>query len=401
MKLEISVEGQEPLIHKIKSQKILIGSGSDCDIVLQADGISRKHAAIHSEDDKFFIIDQGSTNGSFINEERLTPGSKSLFTTFFPVKLGFHVTVTLMDDDDADAGSGFSFAESLKNPEPSIKNTSSAPASRLKASAAGTNKTSTKTLELSTSKSKKAPVGKRPVKAVKSEDEKKMGSTKLLAFLLIAGSVAYFFWDKKQTEQALISSLPPKVEDEIKKVETQLVQQSYLGPEPKGTEAGANAVNIMKCSFPIEKKACEAMQLPHKEFSITGMVMTANAYVFVLPDLLKDGRVFDTFREELGWSWEYRPLLNQVLDSRVLAGLYLIRSRTSWGEIAEEDKREWIYVLFVNQQGARSGDFLFAKAAPVLEALSASELSVNIQSSASIGISPIDNIGGFFRRTPE
>lgn len=400
MKLEISVEGQEPLIHKIKSQKTLIGSGADCDVVLQADGISRKHAVIHMEGDKYFVIDQGSTNGSFINEERLTPGSKALFTTFFPVKLGFHVTITLMDDDDAEAGGGFSFADSLKKPEPSIKNSSSAPVSRAKAAAGGT-KTSTKNLELA-GKPKKGPAGKRPAKASKSEDEKKMGTTKLMAFLLIAGSVGYFYWDKKQTEQSLIAAQPPKIEEVTKKVEVQLTQQSYISPAPKGFEAASNAANIMKCSFPMEKKACEGMRLPHKEFPITGMVMTANAYVFVLPALKQTGKTFETFREELGWRWDYRVYFDQRQDNRDVAALYLIRAGGAlWKEIAEDDKRDWVYVIFVNQQGSRVEEMLYTKTSIVQELLTSPELDVFKQNAANAGMVPLEHVSGLFRRSPE
>jgi pSer/pThr/pTyr-binding forkhead associated (FHA) protein len=401
MKLEISVEGQEPLIHKIKSQKTLIGSGSDCDVVLQAEGISRKHAVIHSDDDKYYVIDQGSTNGSFINEERLTPGSKTLFTTFFPVKLGFHVTVTLMDDDEAEAGGGFSFADSLKKPEPSIKNTSSEGASRVKATV-GAGKGSPKNLDVAPGKAKKGPPGKRADKAANTEDEKKMLTTKLLAFLLVAGSIGYFYWDKKQAEVAEIAAQPPKIEEVTKKVEVQLTQQSYISPAPKGFEAAANAANIMKCSFPMEKKVCEAMRLPHKEFSITGMVMTANAYVFVLPALKQAGKTFDTFREELGWRWDYRPYFDQRLDNRDVAALYLVRGGGDlWKEIAEDDKRDWVYVIFVNQQGARVEEMLFTKADTVRELMTSPELDVFRQNAANAGMVPLEHLSGLFRHSPE
>ncbi len=402
MKLEISVEGQEPLIHKIKSQNTMIGSGSDCEIVLHADGISRKHAAIHSENDQYFVIDQGSTNGSFINEERLTPGSKAQFTTFFPVKLGFHVTITLMDDDDADSGGGFSFADTLKKPEPSIKKSSSAPQAKTKTASVGS-KTSTSNLELSSAKSKKGPAAnKRPTKVTKTEDDKKMGNSKLFAFLLIAASVGYFFWDKKQTEVALVAAQPPKIEDQVKKVEAQLVQQSYESESPKGVEAASNGANIMKCSFPMEKKACLLMQLPDKSYSITGMVLTANAYVFVLPALRQEGKTFDTFRGERGWDWNLRPYMDSRLDNRDVAALYFVRGGPDlWKDITEDDKRDWVYVVFVNPQGARVEEMLFTKADALIEIMTSPEFAVSKEMSTSVGLVPLDIISGLFRRAPE
>lgn len=401
MKLEISVEGQEPLIHKIKSQNTLFGSGSECDVVLQADGISRKHAIIHAEDDKYYVIDQGSTNGSFINEERLTPGSKALFTSFFPVKLGFHVTITLMDDDEAEAGGGFSFADALKKPESSIKKDSSQAVTRPKPSISG-GKTATKSLEAGSGKAKKAPSAKRPGKSEKSADEKRMGTTKLLAFLLVAGSVGYFYWDKKQAEVAEIAAQPPKIEEVVKKIETQLSQESYQSANPQGVSAAANAANIMKCSFPMEKKVCEAMKLPDKTYSISGMVLTANAYVLVLPALRLEGKVFDTFREERGWEWNLRPYIDRRLDNRDVVALFLARTGADiWKDIPEDDKRDWIYVLFVNPQGSRVEEMLFTKADALIDIINSPEFEVSKEMSKSVGTIPLDVISGLFRRAPE
>lgn len=403
MKLEISVEGQEPLIYKIKSQKTLIGSGSDCDVVLQADGISRKHAVIHTEGDQYFVIDQGSTNGSFINEERLSPGAKASFTSFFPVKLGFHVTVTLTDDDDVDAGSGFSFADTLKKPEPSIKNDSSSIQNKSKTSTGITSPSPSKKGAIASVNSKaKKPPGKKSLKSTNNEDEKRMGTTKLFAFLLIAGSVGYFYWDKKQTEKSAISLEPPKVEDQVKAVETKLIEQNYISPTPQGINAAANGANIMKCSFPFEKKACDLMRLPENGFTNSGMVMTANAYVFVLPALKSEQKTFDTFREERGWRWDYRPYFDNRLDNRDVAGLYFVRAGADlWREISEDDKRDWVYVIFVNSQGTRIEDMLFAKAEAVVEILTSPELEISKHSSMSYGIIPLDSVGGLFRRAPE
>lgn len=401
MKLEINVEGQEPLFHKIKSQKTLIGSGTDCDVVLQADGISRKHAVIHADGDQFFVIDQGSTNGSFINEERLTPGSKASFTTFFPVKLGFHVTITLMDDDEAEAGSGFSFADTLKKPEPSIKKVSSSLPDRSKTSTGISSSVSAKRGASVAAGKKKKTTGKKSSKGKVSEDEKRMGTTKLIAFLLVAGSVGYFIWDKKQAEKELVELAPPKIEDQVKAVEKKLVEQNYISPSPKGVGAAANGANIMKCSFPLEKKACELMKLPHPEFLNTGMVMTANAYVFVLPSLRQVGKTFETFREERGWRWDYRPFFDQRLDNRDVAGLYFVRAGAAlWQEIPEDDMRDWVYILFVNSQGSKVENMLFAKTQSVIDILTSPELESFKQASANTGIVALDNVNGLFRVAP-
>lgn len=100
MRIEVLVGSEEPLIFHLNSPKFSLGSGENCDVILSSSGISRKHVVITSEDDKYFVTDQGSTNGSFINEERLIPGKKVEFTSFFPVRLGDNVLVSLLSDEE-------------------------------------------------------------------------------------------------------------------------------------------------------------------------------------------------------------------------------------------------------------------------------------------------------------
>ena len=102
MRIEILVDNEEPQIFILNKQKLVIGSHESCEVVLMADGISRKHITIVNENDNYFVIDQGSTNGSYINEERLIPGRMTEFTSFFPLRLGDKVLVTLLSDSDAD-----------------------------------------------------------------------------------------------------------------------------------------------------------------------------------------------------------------------------------------------------------------------------------------------------------
>jgi hypothetical protein len=101
MRLEIIVDNEEPKIISLNKPKVIIGSQETCEIVLQHSDVSRKHLTISFENDAYFVTDQGSTNGSYINEERLVPGRKFEFTSFFPVRLGTNVLVTLLTDEDA------------------------------------------------------------------------------------------------------------------------------------------------------------------------------------------------------------------------------------------------------------------------------------------------------------
>ncbi|MCU0499740.1 MAG: FHA domain-containing protein [Anaerolineae bacterium] len=43
-------------------------------------GISRRHARLHVENNQLWVTDLGSTNGTFINDQRLTPHIPTLIT---------------------------------------------------------------------------------------------------------------------------------------------------------------------------------------------------------------------------------------------------------------------------------------------------------------------------------
>lgn len=49
-----------------------LGRDVSCDIVLNDDGVSRNHALLEYADDCWFVSDQGSTNGTFVNNSRVS-----------------------------------------------------------------------------------------------------------------------------------------------------------------------------------------------------------------------------------------------------------------------------------------------------------------------------------------
>ena len=56
----------------LDKQKLAIGRAKACDVCIKIQGVSRQHAAITIEDDRLFIEDLNSTNGTCINDTKIT-----------------------------------------------------------------------------------------------------------------------------------------------------------------------------------------------------------------------------------------------------------------------------------------------------------------------------------------
>jgi pSer/pThr/pTyr-binding forkhead associated (FHA) protein len=97
MKLEVQNGETEPIIYILNKSETYIGSRDTNDIVIGSNEISAKHLKVVIVEDTCFVIDQGSTNGTFINETQLVPGRRVELIPYEPVLLGHKVFITLLD----------------------------------------------------------------------------------------------------------------------------------------------------------------------------------------------------------------------------------------------------------------------------------------------------------------
>lgn len=103
MRLEVIADNRGAVIYVLNRPEIYIGSTENNDIVIPAQEVSKKHLKlIITEDEKCFVIDQGSTNGTFLNDERIIPGRREEFRINTSLRLGDQVLLTLLGKDKGD-----------------------------------------------------------------------------------------------------------------------------------------------------------------------------------------------------------------------------------------------------------------------------------------------------------
>jgi pSer/pThr/pTyr-binding forkhead associated (FHA) protein len=57
---------------EIKDSPLSFGRGDEADIQIKDERMSRRHFVVGPKDDKFFVRDLNSTNGTFVNNNRIT-----------------------------------------------------------------------------------------------------------------------------------------------------------------------------------------------------------------------------------------------------------------------------------------------------------------------------------------
>lgn len=251
MRIEVIIGNDDPVVYPLNAPKITLGTSESCDIVLNADGISRKHITLFNEGDNFYVIDQGSTNGSYINEERLIPGRKTEFTSFFPLRLGDRVLITLLSDDEYVSGpielpKAIRDNSGINGREDRSGKTTIIPLSEL----------GKKTEKLVQNKIQRKAT-KRPVSAIKPKPAPKK-SFSLVPFLAISILVSAAVYNLYFMEPEIYDAIPepqPVVEshEAPKPVVSELISERDLTPK----ENYSKIFNDMKCATDTEKILCD------------------------------------------------------------------------------------------------------------------------------------------------
>src|SRR5687767_8787063 len=78
----------------LEDGKVTFGRSDEADYRFSDDGLSRVHATVFREGDNVWIADENSTNGSFVNGEKVKSNGTILFNGD-KIKIGHYTTLTV------------------------------------------------------------------------------------------------------------------------------------------------------------------------------------------------------------------------------------------------------------------------------------------------------------------
>ncbi len=105
-------EGSRSIV--MDGEKISLGRGSEVDHRIDDDGLSRLHAVIYREGSRVWVVDQNSTNGTFVNDQPTAPAGTPL-RSGDRLRIGNHTVLTVQIAEKSE-------------PQPSIEATPVSPA---------------------------------------------------------------------------------------------------------------------------------------------------------------------------------------------------------------------------------------------------------------------------------
>lgn len=88
MRLSVQIEIDKTLDLVTAKTNIIVGRSPKSDIVIPHDSISRNHCRIEVEKGIFYITDLGSSNGTFLDGQKIAPEQRTPFLTSSQLTLG-------------------------------------------------------------------------------------------------------------------------------------------------------------------------------------------------------------------------------------------------------------------------------------------------------------------------
>jgi pSer/pThr/pTyr-binding forkhead associated (FHA) protein len=70
------------------TQRVVIGRGAGSDVRLPDPSVSHRHATLHAQGAEFVVVDEGSTNGTFVGDVRVAPRTSRIVRSGDMVRIG-------------------------------------------------------------------------------------------------------------------------------------------------------------------------------------------------------------------------------------------------------------------------------------------------------------------------
>lgn len=94
MRIALKKESGEIIEKEIDSAQVTVGRSNKCDFMIADESLSRQHCLIELENGEFYITDLGSSNGVFIDGDRLPANTRTLYNSFNELSVGiFECTI--------------------------------------------------------------------------------------------------------------------------------------------------------------------------------------------------------------------------------------------------------------------------------------------------------------------
>jgi pSer/pThr/pTyr-binding forkhead associated (FHA) protein len=257
MRSEVLVGDENPQFYTFNDNKMIIGSDETCDIVVSHNDVSRQHLIVVLENDNYYAMDRGSTNGSYLNEERLIPGRKVEFNTFFPIRLGTDILISLVSDEEITD----SESSKIDIPIPVPKSQSQ---SQARASDDATRVISLKDLKSAKTETlvKKRTEVKKSIEAKKGPPKKKKGGFRIDKIHVIVGAMmagAVYLnnpFKEKPVDQTAQLKADKKIKEQLKKTAPLAKKMARKKRDVPLRTLFSSFSSDLKCQTDIEKEAC-------------------------------------------------------------------------------------------------------------------------------------------------
>jgi predicted component of type VI protein secretion system len=83
-----SVEGDAAPSITLDAPRVVIGRGDGCEVRLPDPSVSHRHASIRQRGAEYIVLDEGSTNGTFVGPVRLAPQAPRVLRSGDLVRVG-------------------------------------------------------------------------------------------------------------------------------------------------------------------------------------------------------------------------------------------------------------------------------------------------------------------------